>query len=263
MTGNKSIKNQFLDLSIEELMKVEVTSASRRTQKLSEVPSAIFVITQDDIRRSGATSIPEALRMAPGVEVARIGTDKWAISIRGFNGRFADKLQVLMDGRSVYNPLFAGVQWEQQDTLMEDIERIEVIRGPNAAVWGANAVNGIINIITKKAADTQGTLLSAYTVRISGIFVSATSTDSAPFTAEALQSACGFLHRRIEQRFGLRVLPCGGLDPILWRSDSVYPNSSSLGLLDFHRVGQRSPDRFNSFRRLACELDSRREGCFL
>jgi len=135
ITGRKLIENQFLDLSIEELMKVEVTSASRRTQKLSEVPSAIFVITQDDIRRSGATSIPEALRMAPGVEVARIGTDKWAISTRGFNGRFADKLQVLMDGRSVYNPLFAGVQWEQQDTLMEDIERIEVIRGPNAAVW--------------------------------------------------------------------------------------------------------------------------------
>jgi iron complex outermembrane receptor protein len=158
--GKKPVENQFLDLSIEELMKVEVTSAARHSQKLSEVPSAIFVITQDDIRRSGATSIPEALRMAPGVEVARVGTDKWAISIRGFNGRFADKLQVMMDGRSVYNPLFAGVQWEQQDTLMEDIERIEVIRGPNAAVWGANAVNGVINIITKKAADTQGTLIS-------------------------------------------------------------------------------------------------------
>lgn len=161
ISAKKTAADQFLDLSIEELMKIEVTSASRRSQKLSEVPSAIFVITQDDIRRSGATSIPEALRMAPGVEVARIGTDKWAISIRGFNGRFADKLQVLMDGRSVYNPLFAGVQWEQQDTLMEDIERIEVIRGPNAAVWGANAVNGVINIITKKAADTQGMLLSA------------------------------------------------------------------------------------------------------
>ncbi len=161
MTGSQSKENQFLDLSIEELMKIEVTSASRHSQKLSEVPSAIFVISQDDIRRSGATSIPEALRMAPGVEVTRIGTDKWAINIRGFNGRFADKLQVLMDGRSVYNPLFAGVQWEQQDTLMEDIDRIEVIRGPNAAVWGANAVNGVINIITKKAADTQGTLLSA------------------------------------------------------------------------------------------------------
>ena len=158
--GKKPVDNQFLDLSIEELMNVEVTSASRHSQKLSEVPSAIFVITQDDIRRSGATSIPEALRMAPGVEVARIGTDKWAISIRGFNSRFADKLQVMMDGRSAYNPLFAGVQWEQQDTLMEDIERIEVIRGPNAAVWGANAVNGVINIITKKAADTQGALFS-------------------------------------------------------------------------------------------------------
>ncbi len=153
--------NPLLDLSIEELMKVEVTSVSKRVEKLTEVASAVFVISQDDIRRSGATSIPEALRMAPGVEVARIGTDKWAINIRGFNGRFADKLQVLIDGRSVYNPLFAGVQWEQQDTLMEDIERIEVIRGPGAAVWGANAVNGVINIITKKAADTQGTLFTA------------------------------------------------------------------------------------------------------
>ncbi len=159
--ANKQKDNPLLDLSIEELMKVEVTSVSKRAEKLTEVASAVFVITQDDIRRSGATSIPEALRMAPGVEVARIGTDKWAINIRGFNGRFADKLQVLMDGRSVYNPLFAGVQWEQQDTLMEDIERIEVIRGPGAAVWGANAVNGVINIITKKAADTQGTLFTA------------------------------------------------------------------------------------------------------
>ncbi|TXI18629.1 MAG: TonB-dependent receptor [Nitrosomonas sp.] len=159
--ANKQKDNPLLDLSIEELMKVEVTSVSKRAEKLTEVSSAVFVITQDDIRRSGATSIPEALRMAPGVEVARIGTDKWAINIRGFNGRFADKLQVLMDGRSVYNPLFAGVQWEQQDTLMEDIERIEVIRGPGAAVWGANAVNGVINIITKKAADTQGTLFTA------------------------------------------------------------------------------------------------------
>lgn len=151
----------LMDMDIEKLMSLEVTTASRRSQKLSEVASAVFVITQDDIRRSGVTSIPEALRMAPGVEVARVGTDKWAISIRGFNGRFADKLQVLMDGRSVYNPLFAGVQWEQQDTLLEDIERIEVIRGPNASVWGANAVNGIINIITKKAAQTQGLLLTA------------------------------------------------------------------------------------------------------
>lgn len=136
VSGAKSIDNELLTMSIEELMKIEVTSASRRSQKLSEVSSAIFVITQDDIRRSGATSIPEALRMAPGVEVARLGTDKWAISVRGFNGRFANKLQVLMDGRSVYTPLFSGVIWSQQDTFMEDIERIEVIRGPGATVWG-------------------------------------------------------------------------------------------------------------------------------
>ncbi len=149
-----------MDLSIEELMNIEVTTASRQAQKLSQTSSAVFVITQEDIRRSGATSIPDALRMAPGVEVSRINADKWSISIRGFSGRFANKLQVLMDGRSVYNPLFAGILWDQQDTLMEDIERIEVIRGPGAAMWGVNAVNGVINIITKKAADTQGTLLS-------------------------------------------------------------------------------------------------------
>ncbi|PTQ76604.1 iron complex outermembrane receptor protein [Nitrosomonas oligotropha] len=158
---SNSASNQLLGLSLEELMDIKVTTVSRRPQKLSEVASAVFVITQDDIRRSGATNIPDALRMAPGVQVDRLGTDKWAVSIRGFTGRFANKLQVLIDGRSVYNPVFSGTLWEQQDTLMEDIERIEVIRGPAATVWGINAVNGVINIITKKAADTQGTLLTA------------------------------------------------------------------------------------------------------
>ncbi|WP_292916114.1 TonB-dependent receptor plug domain-containing protein [Nitrosomonas sp.] len=158
---NKPLDNQFLNLSIEELMNVKVTTVSRAPEKLTQVASAIFVITQDDIRRSGATNIPDALRMAPGVQVERVGTDKWAVSIRGFNGVYANKLQVLMDGRSVYSPIFSGVLWEQQDTLMEDIERIEVIRGPAATSWGANAVNGVINIITKKAADTQGTLFTA------------------------------------------------------------------------------------------------------
>ena len=160
----KSIDNQFLDLSIEELLDIKVvnvTSVSKRSQKLTEVASAIFVITQDDIRRSGVTSIPEALRMAPGVQVARISTDKWAISVRGFNGFSSNKVQVLIDGRSDYSPLFAGTLWVQQDTLMEDIERIEIIRGPAATVWGTNAVNGIINVITKNAADTQGTFLTA------------------------------------------------------------------------------------------------------
>lgn len=157
----KNPDNHFLNLSIEELMNVKVTTASRRPQKLNEVAAAVFVITQDDIRRSGATNIPDALRMAPGVQVERIGTNKWAVSIRGFNGRFSNKLQVLMDGRSVYSPLFSGTVWNQQDTLMEDIERIEVIRGPAATVWGVNAVNGVINIITKRATDTQGTLFTA------------------------------------------------------------------------------------------------------
>ena len=144
VAGNKAVDNQFMSLSIEELMNVKVTTVSRNPQKLNQVASAVFVITQDDIRRSGATSIPDALRMAPGVQVERVGTDKWSISIRGFNGLYANKLQILMDGRSVYSPIFSGVLWEQQDTLIEDIERIEVIRGPAATVWGANAVNGVI-----------------------------------------------------------------------------------------------------------------------
>ena len=157
----KPADHQFLNLSIEELMNIKVTTVSRRPQRLNQVASAVFVITQDDIRRSGATNIPDALRMAPGVQVERIGTNKWAVSIRGFDGRFSNKLQVLMDGRSVYSSLFSGTFWEQQDTMMEDIERIEVIRGPAATVWGVNAVNGVINIITKKASDTQGTLFTA------------------------------------------------------------------------------------------------------
>ncbi len=148
-------------LSIEELMNIEVTSVSKRAQPLSDTASAIFVITQEDIRRSGVTSIPEALRMAPGLEVARIDANKWAITARGFNGRFANKLLVLIDGRTVYTPLFSGVFWDEQDTFLENIERIEVIRGPGASLWGANAVNGVINIITKKAGETTGGLFSA------------------------------------------------------------------------------------------------------
>ncbi len=151
----------FTKLSLEELMDVEVTSVSKRPQKVADAAAAIFVIGQEDIRRSGATSVPELLRMVPGVEVARIDANKWAVSIRGFNGRFSSKVQVLTDGRSVYNTAFSGVYWEAQDVVLEDVERIEVIRGPSASVWGANAMNGVINIITKSAKDTQGVLLSA------------------------------------------------------------------------------------------------------
>lgn len=148
------------DLSIEDLMNIEVVSTTKQSQRLSDASAAVFVITAEAIRRSGATNIPELLRMVPGVQVARIDANKWAVTARGFNGRFANKLLVLVDGRSVYTPSFSGVYWEAQDLMLEDIDRIEVIRGPGASLWGANAVNGIINIITRHTADTQGSLLS-------------------------------------------------------------------------------------------------------
>jgi iron complex outermembrane receptor protein len=146
----------LLDLSIEELANVRITSASRIEENLHDAPAAVFVITADDIRRSGVTSIPEALRLAPGVEVARRSAFEWAISIRGFNSDLSNKLLVLIDGRTVYSPLYAGVFWDVQDTLLEDVERIEVISGPGGTLWGVNAVNGVINIITRPAQDTTG-----------------------------------------------------------------------------------------------------------
>src|SRR3989454_5921369 len=159
-TGKPS---DLVDLSLEELANLEVTSVSRRAERLSDAPASIFVITGDDIRRSGATSIPEALRLAPNLEVARVDSRQYAISARGFNqpNAIANKLLVVIDGRTVYTPLFSGVFWDAQDTLLEDVDRIEVISGPGATLWGANAVNGVINVISRRAADTQGTLLVA------------------------------------------------------------------------------------------------------
>src|SRR5579885_1309538 len=151
----------YASMSLEDLMNQPVTSVTKHTQKVGDSAAAIFVITQEDIRRSGATSIPDALRMVPGVEVAQIDQNKWAIASRGFNGRFDDKLLVLIDGRSVYTPLFSGVYWNIEDVVLEDVDRIEVIRGPGATLWGANAVNGVINIITKSSRETQGGLALA------------------------------------------------------------------------------------------------------
>src|SRR5216110_2888974 len=148
------------DLSIEELSNIQITSVSRHAERLSDAPAAIFVITGEDIRRSGATRLSEALRLAPNLEVARSSASSYAISARGFNNMIANKLLVLIDGRTVYTPLFSGVFWDAQDTLLEDVDRIEVISGPGATLWGANAVNGVINVITKDAGDTQGGLLS-------------------------------------------------------------------------------------------------------
>lgn len=152
--------SELTDLSLDELMQVNITSVSKKSEKLSEAIAAVYVVTRNEIRRSGATSIPEALRLVPGVDVSQIDPNKWAIGIRGFNGRFSNKLLVMIDGRSVYTPTFSGVYWENQDYLMEDIERIEVIRGPGATLWGANAVNGIINVITRETSKTQGGVVS-------------------------------------------------------------------------------------------------------
>jgi len=152
--------NEYFDLNIAELMQLTITSVAKSPQNLSGAAAAVFVITQDDIHRSGITSIPEALRMAPGLQVARVDSSKWAITSRGFAGNFANKLLVMIDGRTVYSPTFSGVYWDAQDTLLDDVDRIEVIRGPGATIWGANAVNGVVNIITKKAGDTQGGLIS-------------------------------------------------------------------------------------------------------
>ncbi|HEU5453027.1 MAG TPA: TonB-dependent receptor [Terriglobales bacterium] len=147
--------------SIEELLEMRVTTVAKREQPLSAAAAAVYVITGEDIRRSGVETLAEALRLAPGVEVAQFSANTWAISIRGFNSRFANKLLVLIDGRTVYSPTYSGVFWNEQDLLLEDIERIEVIRGPGATMWGTNAVNGVINIITRPAEETEGALLGA------------------------------------------------------------------------------------------------------
>src|SRR6266852_7140045 len=147
-------------LTLDQLMNIEVTSVSRRAERLAQTASAIQVITQEDIRQSGATSLPEALRLAANLQVAQVDSRQWAIGARGFNGTTANKLLVLIDGRTIYTPLFSGVFWDVQEVPLEDIDRIEVISGPGATLWGANAVNGVINVITKDAKDTQGFLLT-------------------------------------------------------------------------------------------------------
>ena len=146
-------------VSLEDLMNIEITSASRKEERAADVAAAVYVITQEQIQRSGMTTIPDLLRLVPGVDVAQINSNKWAVSVRGFNGLYANKLLVLVDGRSLYNRIFSGVLWGSADLMLDDVDRIEVIRGPGAAVWGANAVNGVINIVTKSAADTRGGLV--------------------------------------------------------------------------------------------------------
>jgi iron complex outermembrane receptor protein len=153
--------HSYADLSLEELADVVITSVARRPQALARAAASVFVITGDDLRRSGALTLPEALRLAPNLQVAALNAHEYAISARGFTSNIANKLLVMIDGRTVYSPLISGVFWEAQDLILEDIARIEVISGPGGATWGTNAVNGVINIITRTAAETQGALADA------------------------------------------------------------------------------------------------------
>src|SRR6266702_7615751 len=159
--GAEPSRGDLADLSLEELSNLEITSVSKHAERLADAPASVFVITAEDIRRSGATSLPEALRIAPNLEVARVNANSYSISARGFNNTAGNKLLVLIDGRIVYTPLFSGVVWDVQDVVLEDVERIEVISGPGATLWGVNAVNGVINVLTRRSTDTQGGFASA------------------------------------------------------------------------------------------------------
>lgn len=154
-------ENKYLDMDLTELMNITITSVAKKEQRLVDAPAAVFVITQEDIRKSGVTHIADALAMAPGLHVAKISSSKWSISSRGFTGYTSNKLLILIDGRSVYSPAYSGTFWDAQHVMLEDVERIEVVRGPGGSLWGANAVNGVINIITKSAVETEGGLLRA------------------------------------------------------------------------------------------------------
>jgi CheY-like chemotaxis protein len=147
--------------TLEDLMSMDVTSVSGTATKLTQNPAAVFVVTPEDIRRGGFMAVPDALRMVPGMNVAQVTSSAWAVSARGFNSRFSNKLLVLMDGRPIYNDVFSGVYWDQVDPIMADLDRIEVVRGPGATLWGANAVNGVVSIVTKSAKETQGVYFSA------------------------------------------------------------------------------------------------------
>lgn len=214
-------ESNLLDLSLEELVNYRITSMSRKEQRVVDTAAAAYVITGEELRRSGALSIPEALRMVPGLNVAQISRDTWAVSSRGFLERLSSKLLVLVDGRSIYSPLFSGVMWESQDTLMEDIERIEVIRGPGTALWGTNAMNGVINIVTRQAKATQGNLISttigqggygAMAVRHGGqldggghyrLYAKTDTMNGSPETLTGLIGVDGAAHQRV----GLRIEP--------------------------------------------------------
>lgn len=229
-------------LSLEELMNIEVTSVSKRPEKLSETASAIHVITSEDIRRSGATTVPNLLRGVPGLHVAQQNSNTWAVSARGFSSVNSEKLLILSDTRSIYTPLFSGVLWDVQDYLLADIERIEVIRGPGAALWGSNAVNGVINITTKSAKNTHGLLLEG----------SAGTEERTSVAARYGAETAGGIHYRVFGQYSERdgtLSPAASQDD--WRlghagfradwASSAEDNFTVQGDLYHGRIGQLAP----------------------
>jgi iron complex outermembrane recepter protein len=210
--GQQQPPVDYAAMPLEDLMDIEVTSVSKKEQKLTQTAAAVYVISQEDIRRSGATTIPEVLRMVPGLEVARISGNKWAVTARGFNGRYSNKLLVLVDNRPIYDPSFSGTLWEFQDVLMEDIDRIEIIRGPGAAMWGANAVNGVIHIITRQAGTEKGGFVSA------GGGDEERAFETARWEGEAGKSLGYRLYLKSSDRDqGLATLPDGNAGDLPWK----------------------------------------------
>ena len=245
------------DLSLEQLSNIEVTSVSKRPESIAEAPSSIYVITASDIRRSGAASLPEALRLAPNLQVARVDARNYAVTARGFNNPFENKLLVLIDGRIVYSPLFSGVYWDAQDVVMEDVERIEVISGPGATLWGANAVNGVINIITASAGVTQGVLATTTfggdqhtsTARYGGalgaagyfrVYAKHASTDSTE-NASGAQTLTGF----DRDQAGFRTDFGNSAQNLTVQGDAYHGNLEQRGTRDIRIGGQNLLSRMN------------------
>jgi len=228
------------EMSLEELGQIRVTSAARKEQSWFRTAAAVYVVTREEIRRSGALSVPEALRGVPGVAVARIDGNQWAVSVRGFNGRFSNKLLVMVDGRTVYSPLFSGVYWDGQDVPISDIDRIEVVRGPGATMWGVNAVNGVINILTRKSSETQGAMLET-----------GFGTQDGPLTRARYGGALGAGRYRLgvggqRRRPSPRLSEGGGDDP--WRNaradfrfDLPIGDRDSLSVFGTLQRGEASP----------------------
>src|SRR5579872_2724024 len=240
-------QHTLADATLEQLLNTQVTSVAKKEQTLSRVGAAVFVISQDDIRRSGARNLPDVLRMAPGVDVAQIDANTWAISIRGFNSRYSNKVLVLVDGRSVYTPSFSGVYWDQQDMPLEDIERIEVIRGPGGSSWGANAVNGVINIITKSSKNTQGGLTTAE------VGTQGTAAGLAQYGGTAGQDGAYRAFSRYS-RIGNSILPDGSPAADGWfrmqggfRTDWQLSNRDSLTVEGDLFASRGSQTRYQSF----------------